>query len=329
MQQPATTIHKGRQRNASIQFLRGFAILLVIGAHTCPEGIATIVFRPMLNVSVPLFIFLSGLLTKVDNDDWMAFFKKRIVRVLIPYIIWTVIYTIQMGKLKSLPVNLRNGTYAGQMYYIFVYVQLVLLTPVLGKLAKSKFRHMVWLISPIYQACRHYIPLLTGCAISGHLVAITTNICLEFIIYYYMGLMLGNHIMGKNFSVTKLAMLFALALLMQMGEAYGLLLLGNDNPGNPGITNMLTSVIFLLLVYALLERGSFKNCNRFLVMVGDYSFGLFLCHVLFKRLLQLTSFYDSLPFVVNSALVFAISLAFCLVVDKVFGARVSRWLGIR
>ena len=32
----------------------------------------------MLNVSVPLFIFLSGLLTKVDNDDWMAFFKKRI-----------------------------------------------------------------------------------------------------------------------------------------------------------------------------------------------------------------------------------------------------------
>ena len=328
MQQLETINPLKSQKSMTIQLLRGIAILCVVLAHTCPRGMLAVFVRPCLNSSVPLFIFLSGYLTRIEGRDWPALLKKRTLRVLIPYLIWTVLYTAQAGDLNRLHVNILTSASAGHLYYIFVYVQLVLLTPLFAMLVKSKYRNLLWFITPIFVACYIYIPLFTG-PVESHLNIICGNICLGFILYYFLGLLLGNHIIVKKYSVAVLAVLFGAAVVLQMGEAYGLMLMGSADPGNPGLTNVLTSFLCCLLVYAILEQGGFKKCNRFLVLLGNYSFGLYLCHVLVKRLLQMTSFYDSLPYLVNTALVLFISLAICYVGDKLLGARISRWLGFR
>lgn len=80
-------------RQNSIQVLRAIAILAVIMIHTCPSGNAQVIFRPFVNFGVALFLFLSGYLTKMDDRDWIAFYKKRILRVSIPYIVWTILYS--------------------------------------------------------------------------------------------------------------------------------------------------------------------------------------------------------------------------------------------
>lgn len=101
MQQPVTATPPKGPKSTTIQLFRGVAILGVILSHTCPEGMWSVACRPLVNICVPLFLFFSGYLTKIENTDWATFFKKRIVRVAIPYLIWTVIYTIQTGDLKS------------------------------------------------------------------------------------------------------------------------------------------------------------------------------------------------------------------------------------
>lgn len=81
-------------RNNHIQVLRALAIIAVVMIHTTPHGIPQVVCRPFVNFSVATFLFLSGYLTKIENANWFAFYKKRILRVFIPYLIWTIIYSL-------------------------------------------------------------------------------------------------------------------------------------------------------------------------------------------------------------------------------------------
>lgn len=318
------------QKSSTIQLFKGIAIICVIMCHTCPSGMWTVICRPCLNICVPTFLFLSGYLTKIEGRDWSAFFKKRIIRVIIPYLIWTVLYTLQSGDYKSLPLNLLTTNAASHLYYIFVYIQFVLLTPILGKLAKSKYAHLMWLITPVYLIFYKYIPLFNGKEVGGYLHFVCWNLCLGWMTFYYLGLLLGNRILVKKYQITTLVVLYAAAVLLQMLETYGWLRLGSNNPGSVlKLTSIVTGVIFALIIYTVVEQGGLKNANRFLVTVGNYSFGLYLSHVLVIRLLKLTPFYDSLPYVVNSALVLLVSLGFCYAVDKAFGTKVSRWLGIK
>lgn len=50
--------------------------------------------RCFVNFAVALFIFLSGYLTRIINTDIMIFYKKSLLRVIIPYCICSVLYTI-------------------------------------------------------------------------------------------------------------------------------------------------------------------------------------------------------------------------------------------
>ena len=80
--------------NRDIQILRAIAVIAVVMIHTTPAGQWQVFCKPIINFAVATFIFLSGYLTKTDNDNWLKFYVRRITRVLVPYIIWTAIYSI-------------------------------------------------------------------------------------------------------------------------------------------------------------------------------------------------------------------------------------------
>ena len=76
---PSTTaITAKRERNNMVQIFKALAIVAVVMIHTTPAGVSQVLFRPFINFSVATFLFLSGYLTKAENDNWGAFYKKRI-----------------------------------------------------------------------------------------------------------------------------------------------------------------------------------------------------------------------------------------------------------
>ena len=178
-----------------IQVFRGIAIIAVVMIHTTPAGEMQVICKPFINFAVATFIFLSGYLTKADNDNWLAFYRRRITRVLVPYFIWTVIYSIQDIQSEGLSVLVKNLLCANAtttLYYIFVYIQFVLLTPWLGRLAKSKYRNLGWLIAPVSTLIFKYYGLLTGFEYNGYVSLFWSDACLGWSTYYYLGLLLGN-----------------------------------------------------------------------------------------------------------------------------------------
>ena len=87
--------------------LRAIAIIGVVTIHVIGIGYTnekfsinynlSIVLRQLVNFSVPLFLFISGyFMSKVilkSKNDYFSYLKKQIPRVLIPFIVWSVIYS--------------------------------------------------------------------------------------------------------------------------------------------------------------------------------------------------------------------------------------------
>ena len=314
-----------------IQFFRAIAIIAVVMIHTTPAGEWQIFCKPFINFAVATFIFLSGYLTKADNDNWLAFYRRRITRVLVPYFIWTVIYSIQDIQSEGLSVLVKNLLCANAtttLYYIFVYIQLVLLTPLLGKLAKSRFRHLGWIIAPLSVVLFKYIPAFGEIHLGKHVELLWSDACLGWFTFYYLGLILGNKILSPKFNLRNLVFLYCMSLLLQMGEGY---LWFTVDPAGCGsqlkLTSILSSSIFMLIIYSVLSSNHGTKC-RLLSTIGDYSFGIYLVHMMILKELEPMALYSAIPYPVTSLIILIISLIFCNVFTAVTGKRVGRWLGL-
>lgn len=129
-------------KNIFLQTIRGICIILVILIH-CRYVTEkryewhnySLILRQFINFPVAVFIFLSGYFTDVSKEYSVDVMLKRLRRLIIPYIVWSIIYTIidwvASGEYSIILLikNLFLGTASGQMYFILVMVQLTMLVP--------------------------------------------------------------------------------------------------------------------------------------------------------------------------------------------------------
>ena len=90
-----------KQRQISYDVIRFVAILIVFSIH-CMAGLdaqrntGTNIFVSNLlhsfqGIGVPLFVLLSGALLLGRLDSPVVFLKKRITRVLVPFVMWSIL----------------------------------------------------------------------------------------------------------------------------------------------------------------------------------------------------------------------------------------------
>ena len=258
--------------------------------------------------------------------------------MLVPYILWTVIYSIpdiQSSDPSALVKNLLCANATTTLYYIFVYIQFVLLTPLLGKLAKSPYRQLGWLIAPLSVILFKYIPVFGNIQLGKHIQLFWNDACLGWFTFYYLGLILGNKIIDRQFNIRNLAVLYCASLLLQMAEGY---LWFTVDPAGCGsqlkLSSILSSTIFMLIIYCVLEhrtprgnRSSHESKSRLLCSIGDYSFGIYLVHMMILKALEPLVIYSAIPYPLTSLIVLSVSLIFCYACTAVMGKRAGRWLG--
>lgn len=316
------------EKNKKIQVLRGLAIMSVVFIHTSNGGMCQVFCRPFINFAVGMFLFLSGYLTKIDRSDWHTLFEKRISKVLIPYVIWTILYSLPYTTPKELFLNLITSRSSANLYYIFVYIQFVVLTPLLGRLAKSKVQWVGWLIAPLSVLIFKYYWLLTGTHLNKYVSIVWGVSCLGWFTYYYLGLILGNGLLKKILLLRTVIVLFVLSFPLQMLEGYWWLLLGENNCGTQvKLSSFFTTSLFLIISYYYLIDERIKLNSKVLLYLGDYSFGIFFFHIIVIRVLKHVPLYNSIPFPISSIIVLFVSFWAVYFGKKILGDRVSGWIG--
>ena len=91
-------------------------------------------FDSIARACVPLFIIASSFLLLPLKYPTATFFRKRLVRVIVPFVVWTVIYAFVWGE----PVNnfrdlLLNFNYsAGHLWFVYMLIGIYLLLPLIS-----------------------------------------------------------------------------------------------------------------------------------------------------------------------------------------------------
>ena len=323
-----------KEKNPKIQILRAIAIMAVVMIHTCPTGTMQVYVRPFINFAVATFLFLSGYLTDVSKINIKDFYKKRIIRVIIPYTIWSILYTTA-GSLssgidfKKYITNYLTAGGAATMYYIFVYIQFVILTPLLGKLIKKKYWFIGFAIAPISLLIKYYW-LLTGTIPNKYISTIWGVCCLGWFTFYYLGLYFKNTPKLKKYNARIIIPIYLITIIIQIIEGYFWYKLGEVNCGTQlKLSSLLTSSVFIIIEYIYINNSTFKGNCKLLLLIGNYSFGIYISHCMIISLLShFIPFWQSIPFGINSLIVLSITLLCVIIGKKICGEKISKYLGL-
>jgi surface polysaccharide O-acyltransferase-like enzyme len=168
-----------RQREIWIDTLRVVACFLVMMTHSNEpfylggEGSliltrADAVWVAILNVlpraSVALFVVASSYLQFPLHYPTGEFFRRRAVRILAPFIIWTVVYALVWGEpVQNFKDLLLNFNYAaGHLWFVYMLIGLYLLMPLLSPWAEKVGRKellvylCIWLFTTIIPFIRQW-----------------------------------------------------------------------------------------------------------------------------------------------------------------------------
>ncbi|MBR3812105.1 MAG: acyltransferase [Agathobacter sp.] len=321
------------QQSNKVQILRGLAIIAVVFIHNTPDGLAQVYFRPFFNFSVGLFLFLSGLLSNAST--WSP--KKRILKVLIPYVLWTILYTIlyNIHQLESIPIlliqNLITAKSAGVMYYIFVYCQFTLLIPLIDRLAKSKYKYYGFFILPVEIVFMRLLPMLIGFEMPSYISTIMSISCFGWFTYFYLGYLLGNGILTIHYSFKSLCTFFILSIFPQIAEGYLQYILGEANCGTQlKLSAALSGILFAMMAYKyiLSTKTLNTNINKVFRFLGDISFGIYFSHKAVMGILSLIPYYSKYVIFPFNALAALVATTICVVLGKRILGKYGKYLAL-
>ena len=96
-------------------------------------------FDSLVRSCVPLFVIASSYLQFPVKYSTCEFFKRRAVRILIPFAIWTAVYAFVWGEpadnFRNLLLNFNYS--AGHLWFVYMLIGVYLLMPLLSKWAET------------------------------------------------------------------------------------------------------------------------------------------------------------------------------------------------
>ena len=163
-----------------LDWMRVFACFLVMLTHSCEpfylggEGSLILtkydaVWVALLNsfprACVALFVFASAYLQFPLHYSTGDFFKKRALRILPPFLFWTIVYAMMWGQpVQNFKDLLLNFNYAaGHLWFVYMLIGLYLIMPLLSpwaeKVGKRELQVYIgiWLFTTVIPLIRQWV----------------------------------------------------------------------------------------------------------------------------------------------------------------------------
>lgn len=325
-------IDKNDKRIVWLDFVKFIAIFMMIAVH-CTDNVTPAersepwynlwgsFYGSFMRPAIPLFVMVTGALLLPVRQNIFAFYKKRLTRLIVPFIIWSVLYNLFpwiTGMLRLSPTVINDffawaepdqsfsgalhnilmipfnfSMLAVQMWYVYLLIGLYLYMPIFSawiKQASIKEQQVflfLWFISLFIPYLREYLTKDLWGTCSWN----------EFgLLYYFAGfngyLLLGYYIVNNdiNFSWSKLAIVG----LPTFAVGYCITFFGFKSvtavPGQPAelvelfFTYCSPNVLMMTLpVFLVVRKIQFSSViiRRFSVSISTCTFGIWMSHYLF------------------------------------------------
>jgi len=165
-----------KQRIYYLDWLRVFATLAVVLIHitanyipVLKESTTTIwhtsnLLNAMSRASVPIFFMISGSLLLREKDmSVFSFYHKRVMKIAIPFLIWSLFYYIYGMSEGHFPVHFKKGLVtlfeakiSTHLWFFYILLALYVIVPVIKplfqKASQQQFHYffLLWFIQAIF-----------------------------------------------------------------------------------------------------------------------------------------------------------------------------------
>lgn len=244
--------------------------------------------------AVPVFFMLTGatLMSYPDKYDTKTFFEKRIKRVLIPFLAWSIIALVWKVATNQMepPVGPRSfielvfNAQIIDIYWFFIpLLSIYLCMPVLAKLRAH--RTILWYLVGIIVTVNVLMPFL--CSLTGISWNAQANIPLGggYILYVLLGYLLKDEDTSRRQRSTLYALGAAAFALRYIGTIVLSDASGSLNELFWGYTN-LPCLLVSLAVFLLAKQANWhalfktERSQATLAKIAGCSFGIYLIHMI-------------------------------------------------
>ncbi len=265
--------------------------------------ITSLFFDAFGRIGVPLFLMISGALLLNHEEPYQSFFKKRISRVFIPMIFWTIVYEIRIGSeffTNNRDANFNDiwhslkDPFAGpvfeHLWFLYMIMGMYLITPLLRKVVKylDKFDQSYLLALWVIFNC--VLPLIYR--YSSFRFGVWIPALTPYLAYYLMGYFLMKNDFGRKrinlvWVVFILSYLSSVLLVWLDTVHYGSIQIYFFGHHSVTVFLQCTSAFILLNHYGihLSDKQTEKSYNRF-KFFGRMTFGIYLLHPLIIELFE-------------------------------------------
>ena len=326
------SIEKDNKRIIWLDFVKFIAISMMIAVH-CTDNVTPTerseawynlwgsFYGSFMRPAIPLFVMVTGALLLPVKENISTFYTKRLTRLVIPFIVWSVLYNLfpWITGLLGLSPTIINDFFAWaepdqsfsgalhnilmipfnfsmlavQMWYVYLLIGLYLYMPFFSAWVKQasvkeqKIFLTLWFISLFIPYLREYLTKDLWGTCSWN----------EFgLLYYFAGfngyLLLGYYIKNNdiNFSWGKLAVIGIPSFII----GYCITFLGFKSitaiPGQPAelvelfFTYCSPNVLLMTFpIFLVIKKNHFKSVTirRFAINISTCTLGIWMSHYLF------------------------------------------------
>jgi len=299
-----------KKRKLYIDILNIIAIIAVVAmhcngiVHTTPMSRAwntSLIVECICYFAVPLFFMISGanLMNYREKYDTKTFFKKRMLKVFIPLVAWSIIMLLwKTFIINKIPIETINTplkfidailTNKGESTYYFMYeiIGVYMLMPLLSQLTKPEFRKTLWLIVVLFFVFNGLIPnLLTLVNVHWH-NGISIRIG-GYVIYAILGYLLStSNVSTKNkkilIGLSIIGLIYRYSTTFILSKAAGKVITITWGYSS-WHSILLTMSVFLLIKDCHWNKKIEKNLklSNIIKNIANCSFGVYLIHLIIK-----------------------------------------------
>lgn len=255
--------------------------------------------------AIPIFFMISGALTLGNKnvDNIPKFIKSRLLKIGIPFLIWSAIYTIftqvyflkQQIEFPNILLKILTNIILDQSYYHLWFVYdifiIYLITPLIRKIVinstKKELEYFLglWFVATIIYTLIQQIMPLVGSGNTYHIRILYLTFPAGLLGYYVLGYYLNLYDFSKKVRIS----LYITALLcvpITIFGTYFLTLRGNalneSLYSHFSVTTFFTSIAFFIFMKNVKwEQKLTKNFQKLIVILSNATFGIYLIHMLF------------------------------------------------
>jgi len=300
--------------------VRILAIYLVVATHSSGANNFT-------KIGVPLFVLLSGSLLLPKQETYKTFFKKRVLKVLVPWIIWTFLYMAFNFYFHDYrPASVSDWkyffelTFLTQLWFLPLIFGLYLITPaikIFNNSAKKIDRIYILIFWFLLVSILPFLheSLAFPSAQSFSLFFVT----LQFSGYFLLGYVLANSKISKKLIYLGIV-LFLISLFSNFLSIFHIASRYTDrisaNYLSPGIV-VSSALVFYLLFFFLTkwDKKIHLKIKNFLKIVSGATFGVYLIHVMILYFAQ--KLIPHFPPAVFTFTIFAVSTIIVLIIKQI------------